>query len=258
MQSDTDPTARRPDDLTDLEQHEVALAEVQLTDFRAANLFALVSDYVPTGGPVLDVGCGASGLVAWLLEAGFDARGIDTSAPTIAAAQTFFERRGLDPARIEVATAGELIARGERVQSVTCMDCLEHVDDDRALFEELVELTAPGGRLIITVPALMGLFGERDVRMGHFRRYERDQLAALANHPALDVEVLRFWNVLGVAPTWFSQTVLNRSVNEGFRFGPPTLRKRLMRRVLNTWFAQVENRLRPPIGMTLLLVARKR
>lgn len=259
MHSDTDPNPPKAGaGLTDLEQHEVALAEVQLTDFRAANLFHLVSSFIPPGGSVLDVGCGASGLVAWLLEAGFDARGIDTSAPTITAARQFFERRGLDPTRIGVDNTRALVARGEQVETVTCMDCLEHVLDDRALFDQLVDLTAPGGRLIVTVPALMRLFGERDVRMGHYRRYERHQLAALAAHPALEVEVLRFWNVLGVAPTWISQTILRRGVDEGFRFGPPTLRKRLMRRALSTWFGQVENRLVPPIGMTLLLVARRR
>lgn len=259
MQSDTDPSvAADPSGLTDLEQHEAALAEVQLTDFRAANLFRLVSAYIPPGGQVLDVGCGASGLVAWLTEAGFDAHGIDTSAPTIAAAQRFFESRGLDPQRIAVADAASLLVRGERVSTVTCMDCLEHVADDRALFDQLVQLTAPGGRLIITVPALMQLFGERDVRMGHYRRYEFDQLAALADHPDLEVEVLRFWNLLGVAPTWISQTVLRSGIDEGFRFGPPTLRKRVMRRALSAWFGWIENRVRPPIGMTLLLVARRR
>lgn len=250
MHSDTD--------LTDLEQHEVALAEVQLSDFRSANLFAWVAEQIPPGSSVLDVGCGASGLVAWLLEAGVDARGVDTSAPTIEAARRFFSRRGLEPERVFVGDTRDLVARGEQVDVVTCMDCLEHVADDATLFDELVALTRPGGRLVVTVPALMALYGERDVRMGHFRRYERDQLAALADHPDLEVEILRFWNVLGIAPTWVSQTVLKRGVNESFRFGPPTLRKRLMRRVLNMWFAQVENRVVPPVGMTLLLVARRR
>lgn len=251
-------TAKSKTELTDLERHEAELAAVQLTDFRAANLFRWVADHVPTGASVLDVGCGASGLVAWLNEAGVDARGVDTSEATIRVARQFFANRGLDPERVFVGDTADLVAAGEQVDVVTCMDCLEHVEDDQTLFDELVQLVRPGGLLIITVPALMALYGERDVQMGHFRRYERAELAALAERPDLEVTTLRFWNVLGIAPTWISEKVLKRRVNEGFRFGKPTLRKRLMRTVLTTWFGQVENRIVPPIGMTLLLVARRR
>lgn len=251
-------TAKSDTALTDLERHEAELAAVQLTDFRAANLFAWVADHIPAGASVLDVGCGASGLVAWLNEAGVDARGVDTSEATIRVARQFFSNRGIDPTRVFVGDTADLVAQGEQVDVVTCMDVIEHVEDDQKLFDELVQLVRPGGLLIITVPALMALFGERDVKMGHFRRYERAELAALADRPDLDVQTLRFWNVLGIAPTWIAEKVLKRSVNEGFRFGKPTLRTRVMRKVLTTWFGQVENRITPPVGMTLLLVARRR
>ena len=82
------------------------------------------------------------------------------------------------------------------------MDCLEHVEDDKTLFNELVELVRPGGTLIVTVPAMMALYGERDERIGHYRRYERDELAALAEDAPIDVHQLRFWNALGVGPTY--------------------------------------------------------
>ena len=244
--------------LTDLEQQQADLAEVQLDDFRSANLFKWVVDRIPAGSRVLDVGCGAGGLVAYLLEAGVDARGIDTSEATVRAARAFLSSRGLDPERISVGMTADLIAAGESVETVVCMDCLEHVEDDQALFDELVALTDGGGTLIVTVPALMSLYGERDERIGHYRRYERAELEALASGAPLDVHELRFWNVLGVVPTYISQKVLGRNVDESFRYGQPSLGKRVMRRVLHTWFRQVENRLTPPIGMSLLFVATRR
>ncbi len=241
--------------LTDLEQQQADLAEVQLSDFRAANLFDWVAQRIPEGASVLDVGCGAGGLVAYLLEAGIDARGIDTSEATVTAARAFLSGRGLDPERISVGMTGDLISDGVTVDTVVCMDCLEHVEDDQTLFDELVTLTRPGGTLLVTVPALMSLYGERDERIGHYRRYERDELAALTQGAPLDVHELRFWNILGVAPTFISQKVLGRNVDEGFRYGKPSLRKRLMRRVLHTWFRHFENRIPTPIGMTLLMHA---
>ena len=244
--------------LSDLEQQQADLAGVQLDDFRAANLFAWVAARIPAGSRVLDVGCGAGGLVAYLLEHGFDARGIDTSEATVDAAQSFLTSRGLDPSRITVGLTTDLIGRNEQADTVVCMDCLEHVEDDQTLFDELVTLCRPGGTLIVTVPALMSLYGERDVRIGHYRRYERDELAALVQNAPLDVHELRFWNLLGVAPTYISQKLLGRNVDEGFRYGKPSLRKRLMRRVLHTWFRHVENRVPGPLGMTLLFHATRR
>lgn len=240
--------------LTQLEQLEVELAERQLTDFRAANLFALVAGQLGPG-TVLDVGCGGGGLVASLLERGREARGIDTSAPIVEAARRFLSSRGLDPAAVSVQRLEDRLAAGELADNVVSMDCLEHVEDDRTFFTNLVRAVRPGGRLVLTVPALMALYGERDREIGHFRRYERDELLALTRDQPLRVDDLRYWNLLGTVPTFVYNRVLHRRIDEGFRFGRPTLRKRLLRGGLDLWFKTVEARLRPPVGLTLLLTA---
>ncbi len=239
--------------LSDLEQQQAALAGVQLSDFRSANLFRMVADRIPEGSRILDVGCGAGGLVGYLCEAGYDVRGVDTSAATVKSAQAFLTTLGHDPDRISVATTTDLLAAEERADVVVCMDCLEHVEDDQVLFDDLVALTRTGGRLIITVPAMMSLYGERDRRIGHYRRYERGQLSTLAEGTPIEVEELRYWNFLGVAPTFLTQKIFNRNVDEGFRYGTPSLRTRAMRSLLHVWFRQVENRMVPPRGLTLLL-----
>jgi len=54
------------------------------------------------------------------------------------------------------------------------LDVLEHVEDDRGFLRELVGANlAPGGRLLVSVPAWPSLFGRRDLGMGHLRRYSR-------------------------------------------------------------------------------------
>lgn len=244
--------------MPDLETHEIALTEVQLRDFRAANLFRLVSARLVPGGRVLDVGCGASGLVASLLERGVDASGIDASASIIEAAAGFLRARGLDASRVSTEPLSALVAQGATFDSVVSMDCLEHVEDDAAMLRDLVRVLRPGGTLVVTVPALMALYGERDRLQGHFRRYDRPMLRALAAEAPLELLELRYWNLLGVAPTYVSHRLLHRTVDESFRYGAPSLPKRLLRQALFTWFEQVENRFRPPLGMTLLLVARRK
>jgi len=243
--------------LSDLEHQQAALSQVQLDDFRAANLFALVSQRTRPGS-VLDVGCGAGGMVAWLLERGFDARGVDSSAATIQAAQSFLASRGLEPSRVSNTPLDVLAAQDAGADNVISMDCLEHIEDDRSAFGDLVRLIKPQGRLILTVPAMMALYGERDRKIGHYRRYAPRELRALAAEHPLRIEELRYWNLLGVAPTFASQRVLGRAVNESFRYGKPSLGKRVLRQALGFWFKHVENQIRPPLGLTLLMVASRK
>jgi SAM-dependent methyltransferase len=240
---------------SELERHEAELASVQAADFRAANLFRLVGAQVPPVGSVLDVGCGAGGMIAFLLERGNDARGIDTSAPSLRAARGFLTSRGLDPDRVRCESVADVRARGGLYDAVISMDCLEHVEDDAALFADLVGLVRPGGRLVVTVPAIQALYGERDRLVGHYRRYDRRRLEALARPHPLRVDQLRYWNLLGVAPTFVSHRVLRRRVDESFRWGPPSLKARAVRATLGAWFRHVENAIRPPLGLTLLLAA---
>ncbi|MFH0343369.1 MAG: class I SAM-dependent methyltransferase [Chromatiales bacterium] len=151
---------------------------MQFADFRSANLFRLLTHHVRPG-TVLDVGCGGGGMVAWLVEHGHDARGIDLNADTVAAARRLASR-GRDPMRVSCGSPAEIIPTGLTLDNVISMDTLEHNEDDQRAFAQLVELTRPGGRRIVTVPALLALFGPRDRDMGHFRRYSRESLCALS------------------------------------------------------------------------------
>ncbi len=234
----------------ELDEHEQRLAEHQLTDFRAANLFALVA----RPGTVLDVGCGGGGMVVWLLQHGRDARGIDLSPGTAEAARAFMRSRGRSPDRIRTVGLADLIVQGETHDNVLSMDCIEHIEDDRTAVEQLVSLCRPGGRIVLTVPALMVLYGARDEAQGHYRRYEPHMLRALVHGLPVRIDMLRFWNVLGVLPTFVAQRIRGRAVDESFRYGKPGLWPRVLRRGLSTWFAHVENRIVPPLGLTLMMV----
>lgn len=237
-----------------LETQQGRLAAVQRHDFRAANLFRLVGARL-LPGDVIDVGCGAGGFVAWLLDRGRDVRGYDVSDATVAAAQDYLRAAGLDPQFIARGSLESLVAARQRAANVVSMDCLEHIEDDRAAAAQLVQLTQPGGRLLVTVPAMMALYGERDRRIGHHRRYGRQRLRALFNDQPVRIEEIRHWNLLGVGPTLFSNRVLGRSVDESFRYGEPTRWRRALRSGLSAWFRWVENRIAPPFGLTLLLRA---
>jgi SAM-dependent methyltransferase len=240
--------------LADLEEQQARLASVHTSDFRSANLWDLLGSHVRPG-TVLDVGCGAGGMVSWLLSRGFDARGVDSSEKTIESAKAFLEQQGHDPSCVSAEPLQRLIAGEVKYDNVLSMDCLEHIEDDHGAFATLVKLLAPGGRLIVTVPALPQVYGERDRIIGHYRRYTLASLRALAADQPLRIELMRYWNLLGVAPTYVSQRLRGKAIDESFRYGAPTLSRRLLRAALFNWFRHVENRITPPLGLTALMVA---
>jgi SAM-dependent methyltransferase len=240
--------------ISDLERQQIALAQTRGSDFRAEALGHLVAARLQEG-TVVDIGCGAGDLVAWLGERGYDVRGIDVSEPIVRAAREHLRDRGLNPSWIEQSSIESVIERGELADNVVSMECLEHIEDDASAFDSLVAAVRPGGRLILSVPAMPSLFGPKDVAVGHHRRYTAGQLRALADRPDLRVEELRHWNLLGVAPTFVAVRFLKRAVNDSFRFGAPGLGNRILRRGLSPWFRHVENRIVPPLGLTLIMVA---
>jgi 2-polyprenyl-3-methyl-5-hydroxy-6-metoxy-1,4-benzoquinol methylase len=240
--------------ISELEQQQVALAQTQGADFRSDAIRRLVAERIKPG-TVLDVGCGAGGLVAWLLDHGYDARGIDLSAPIVAAAQENLRTCGLDAARIREASVDTLVEQGDLADNIVNMDCLEHIEDDHAAFAGLVSAVRPGGKLIVTVPAMPSLFGAKDRAIGHYRRYTPERLNALAAEHPLRVDELKYWNLLGVAPTFLAVRLFDRAVDDSFRYGEAGAGRRALRHGLSAWFRHVENRLKPPVGLTLLMVA---
>lgn len=61
---------------------------------------------------------------------------------------------------------------------VTLLDVLEHQEDDNRFLRELADKMDRGSRLILTVPALPGLWSRWDESLGHFKRYTRTTLEA--------------------------------------------------------------------------------
>jgi SAM-dependent methyltransferase len=75
---------------------------------------------------------------------------------------------------------------------VLAFEVLEHIQDDARALVKWRKWLAPGGRLIITVPAHMKSWTASDEAVGHYRRYERDALRQLLEDCGYRVDV--FWS----------------------------------------------------------------
>jgi trans-aconitate methyltransferase len=67
-----------------------------------------------------------------------------------------------------------------RFDLILMLDVIEHVADDHAFLGEIVARNlAPGGKVLVSVPAWQPLFSTHDTALRHFRRYSPAQCLAL-------------------------------------------------------------------------------
>jgi SAM-dependent methyltransferase len=124
---------------------------------------------------VLDVGCGAGGMLGPLARYG-QVTGIDTSPELV----EFCRSRGFE--RVRVGSVYELPAESGAVDLITLFDTIEHVADDGRGLRECRRALAQDGVLFISVPAYQFLYANNDRVAHHERRYTarglREQLIA--------------------------------------------------------------------------------
>src|ERR1044072_3760891 len=106
-------------------------------------------------GCVLDYGCGDGSLLAMLCEGGEGAPRAAVGAELSEGLVEDCRRRLGGRAGLDFVVATELERPEHRgaYDLVVCMEVLEHVVDAGAVVARLARAVAPGGRLIVSVPA---------------------------------------------------------------------------------------------------------
>jgi len=80
-----------------------------------------------------------------------------------------------------------------RFDLILLADVLEHIADQDAFLEAVKFHLAPGGCVLVNVPALQSLYSGYDRAVGHLRRYRIGSLAALAQRHELRLARYTYW-----------------------------------------------------------------
>ena len=168
---------------------------------RLAVLLATLRRELP-GRPLklLELGCGTGNVLGALGEFG-EAVGMEAHPGLLAAARA----AGLDvrPGQLP----GDLPVPAGWADVVLLLDVLEHLEDPAAALATARRALAPGGALVVTVPAYQWLWTGHDVALGHRRRYTARALRRLVAGAGFRVRRVTYFNtllfpVIAVARAW--------------------------------------------------------
>jgi glycosyltransferase involved in cell wall biosynthesis len=95
----------------------------------------------------------------------------------------------------------------EQMDTVVCLNVLEHVHDDIAGLRNINSSLKPGGRAILLVPQGPGAFGSFDKILGHFRRYTKPEFEMKIAAAGFIIERIFAFN-RATYPGWILNSVL--------------------------------------------------
>jgi SAM-dependent methyltransferase len=209
-------------------------------------------DREPRRARLLDAGCGTGFNLLALAGLG-RASGIDLAPEALA----FCKERGVRAVR---ASLLRLPFPDATFDAVTSFDVLYHawVTDDRAAVGEMARVLAPGGALLVRVPALRALWGAHDVEVQSRHRYTRGELVTLLGSCGLRVERATYCNSI-LLPLLFARRTLDRALaREGSDVGfLPDPLEWAFRRALLAEAAIVRRGFSFPLGASVVALARK-
>ena len=155
----------------------------------------ILADYVERyaglkpGSRILEIGCGTGHNLPMLGAFGeVDAIEIDPAARAIAS-----ERLGKPVGTAPLPTLAGVTGTYDMI---AVLDVVEHIEDDVATFRGMAERLAPGGEILVTVPAHQWMWSAHDVVNHHHRRYSKATLAKAIADAGLKHNGLRYFNSL--------------------------------------------------------------
>jgi SAM-dependent methyltransferase len=201
------------------------------------------------GRRVLEVGSGTGNITQFLVAGGCQVIATDV-VPNYR--DELRRRLGRQPhiqiGEFDLTTPAPAPLIAEPVDTVVCLNVLEHIEDDLFALEQMRRVLVPGGHLALLVPAHQLLYGEFDRAVGHFRRYGKKELAAKLIRAGFAVCEVKFFNLAAVIPWLINGRLLKRAY---LPEGQVNLADRLVP------LLKLERLIGPPCGISVIAIAQK-
>jgi 2-polyprenyl-3-methyl-5-hydroxy-6-metoxy-1,4-benzoquinol methylase len=116
--------------------------------------------------------------------------------------RAFLHRPALRVYKLDAENADDFAPFANRMDTVVCLNVLEHIRDDVGTLDRIRTALQPGvGRLVLLVPNGPDAYGTVDEALGHYRRYTREGLATLLANRGYELETMLQFNRVS-RPGW--------------------------------------------------------
>ncbi len=208
---------------------------------------------LPAGARILDAGCGSGRNMVELARFG-TVTGVELSDTSVEIA------RGRESGEVVEGSVLEMPFAEDSFDLAVSLDVIEHLEDDLAALRELRRTVAPGGLLLVTVPAYQWLWSGHDVINHHHRRYTRRTLQRVAEQAGWQQARTTYFNSL-LLPVAIVLRVLDRFSRKTTESSldlwvPPEPLNTALEQPLNLEAAMIARGGRIPAGLSLLAVFR--
>jgi SAM-dependent methyltransferase len=208
---------------------------------------------LPARARILDAGCGSGRNMVDLARHG-TVTGIELSETSVCLA------RARNSGEVVEGSVLEMPFPADSFDLAASLDVIEHLEDDLLALRELRRTVAPGGALLVTVPAYQWLWSGHDEINHHHRRYTRRSLQHVAEQAGWELVRTSYFNslLLPVAIALRLLERLNTKTTESSLdlWVPPAPLNWLLERPLAFEAALVGHGGRIPGGLSLLAVFR--
>ncbi len=181
---------------------------------------------------ILDFGCGTGANLRAMSGLG-RAFGLDASPEAVA----FCRERGLSGVELAKTPSPSAPPFGGRFDLITMLDVLEHIPDEVKILKTLGSWLAPGGVLLLTVPAYRALWSGEDHVSNHLRRYTAPSLKHRMRQAGCGVARITYFNTfllpLQAAAVWGSRIFQPRSQHTSDITPLPPWLNRVLTRIMD-------------------------
>jgi SAM-dependent methyltransferase len=154
---------------------------------------------------------------------------------------------GLDITQVDDVQTNEI--RALNCDTAIAFNVLEHIKDDNKAVRTMATLIGTTGRLVLICPAYQWLFNQFDRSYGHFRRYDRQMMHALARTIDATTEKFSYFNAIGITGWMLNGMLLRRKTL-------PQIQTKLYDRTI-PFIRGVEKVVKMPFGLSIFAVLRK-
>jgi SAM-dependent methyltransferase len=164
------------------------------------------------GQRVLEIGSGIGNLSRALLPGRKRYLATDLNQEYLGRLSSRFTHRlNLEAHRCDLTNPLDFAPFANSMDTVICLNVLEHIEDDSLGLANIYSVLDRGGRALVLVPEGQSVFGTIDVALGHLRRYSEAELRKKMESAGFQVERILRFNRVSRLPWYVSGRVLKRT-----------------------------------------------